>query len=93
LLWNEQRISLKYNFHQTKYAKQNPDLLGNDLLESILKDYNGQTYWLNFNLHSFFKDSNIPKWLDLSVGYGGEAMLNGVQNTGNQSLNTRKRYR
>jgi len=93
LLWNEQRISLKYSFHQTKYAKQNPDLLGNDLLESILKDYNGQTYWLNFNLHSFFKDSNIPKWLDLSVGYGGEAMLNGVQNTGNQSLNTRKRYR
>jgi len=93
LLWEEQRISLKFSFHQTAYAKLNPDKLGNGLLEEILKDYNGQTYWLNFNLHSFFKGSKIPKWLDFSIGYGGESMLRGVQYIDNQSLNNEARYR
>ncbi|WP_246124798.1 DUF2279 domain-containing protein [Algibacter pacificus] len=93
LLWKEQRVSLKFSFHQTKFAKQNPDKLGDGLFEEILKDYNGQTYWLNFNLHSFFKESKIPKWLDFSIGYGGEAMLNGVQNPNNQLLKSDDRYR
>src|SRR5690606_41103423 len=79
LLWNEQRITLKFSFHQTKYAQQNPDKLGNGFLEEVLKDYNGQTYWLNFNLHSFFKESRIPKWLDLSLGYGAYGMINAVR--------------
>ena len=61
LLWKEQRIALKYSFHQTKYAKQNPDKLGNGVLEEVLKDYNGQTYWLSGNLHAFFTESKIPK--------------------------------
>lgn len=75
LLWNEQRISLKFSFHQTQYAELNPDKLGDGFLEEILKDYNGQTYWLSFNLHSFFKQSKIPKWLNLALGYGAEGML------------------
>ena len=77
---------LKYSFHQTKYAKQNPDKLGNRLLEEVLKDYNGQTYWLSANLHSFFKDSKIPKWLNVAVGYGGEGMLSGMKYIDNQLL-------
>ena len=60
LLWYEQRIALKYSFHQTKYADIQPEKLGESLLEQTLKDYNGQTYWLSFNLQSFFKDSKIP---------------------------------
>jgi hypothetical protein len=31
------------------------------------KDYNGQTYWLSVNLHSFYKGSKIPKWLNLAM--------------------------
>ena len=77
LLWEEQRIVMKYSFHRTKYASQRPDKLGNGLLEEALKDYNGQTYWLSANMHSFFKDSKIPKWLNVAVGYGGEGMLSG----------------
>lgn len=75
LLWDEQRISLKFSFHQTRYAELNPDKLGDGFLEEILKDYNGQTYWLSFNLHSFFKQTKIPKWLNLALGYGAEGML------------------
>lgn len=77
LLWNEQRITLKYSFHQTSYAPQRPDKLGDGFLEEVLKDYNGQTYWLSFNLHSFFKQSKIPKWLNLALGYGADGMLTG----------------
>jgi len=43
LLWNEQRITMKYSFHQTRFANQRPDKLGENFLEQALKDYNGQT--------------------------------------------------
>ena len=78
LLWDEQRFVLKYSFHRTKYAEQRPDKLGENFLQEVLKDYNGQTYWLSANLHSFFKESKIPKWLNVAIGYGAEGMLTGV---------------
>lgn len=77
LLWEEQRISLKYSFHRTKYAKMRPDKLGENFLQEVLKDYNGQTYWLSANLYSFNKNSKIPKWLNLAIGYGADGMLTG----------------
>lgn len=77
LLWKEQRISLKYSFHRTSFASQRPDKLGEGLLEELIKDYNGQTYWLNVNLHSFFKESKLPKWLNVAFGYGANGMLTG----------------
>jgi len=93
LLWDEQRVMLKYSFHQTRFAKINPDKLGNGLTQELLKDYNGQTYWLSCNLKSFFKNSEIPNWLDLSFGYGGEGMLTGISNSEIQFLESQKRYR
>lgn len=78
LLWKEQRVVLKYSFHRTQYAAQRPDKLGSGLTEEFLKDYNGQTYWLSFNMSSFFKDSKIPKWLNIALGYGADGMLTGT---------------
>jgi len=75
LLWEEQRIVPKFSFHRTPYAGARPEVLGSTFSEEILKDYNGQTYWLSVNIHSFFKESKIPKWLNLAVGYGGEGMI------------------
>lgn len=77
LLWEEQRILLKYSFHQTKYATQRPDKLGNGFLEEVLKDYNGQTYWLSANINSFVLSSKFPDWINLAVGYGADGMLTG----------------
>ena len=77
LLWKEQRITPKFSFHQTKFASQRPETLGASLNEQILKDYNGQTYWLSFNVHSFTKDKFVPKWLNLAIGHSGEGMLYG----------------
>jgi hypothetical protein len=77
MLWNEQRIIPKFSFHTTPYASARPEVLGSSVGEQVLKDYNGQTYWLSANIHSFFKESKIPKWLDFSVGYGAEGMITG----------------
>lgn len=93
LLWEEQRIALKYSFHQTRYAKIQPDKLGESFLEQVLKDYNGQTYWLSFNVHSFFKESKIPKWLNIAVGYGADGMLGGSEVIDNQLLTNLTPYR
>lgn len=72
--WKEQRIVPKFSAHLTPYAEQRPDLLGETTMERILKDYNGQTYWLSANLHAFMTASKLPPWLNLAVGYGAEGM-------------------
>ena len=77
LLWNEQRIVPKFSFHTTPYASARPNVLGSSLPEQILKDYNGQTYWLSANIRSFTKTSKIPKWLNIAIGYGAEGMVTG----------------
>ncbi|MGJ8760521.1 MAG: DUF2279 domain-containing protein [Polaribacter sp.] len=83
LLWNEQRITVKYSFHQTEFAKQRPNTLGENYLQQALKDYNGQTYWLSANIWSFNKKSSFPKWLNVALGYGAEGMLYGNSNAVN----------
>lgn len=93
LLWNEQRINLKFSFHQTKYAIERPDKLGEFFLEQVLKDYNGQTYWLSANLHSFFKENKIPKWLNVAIGYGADGMLTGLKDIDSNLLTNIHRQR
>jgi uncharacterized protein YfiM (DUF2279 family) len=87
LLWSEQRITVKYSFRQTKFAKLQPNTLGKNILEQSLKDYNGQTYWLSANIWSFNKKSNVPKWLNLAFGYGIEGMLSGGKSDTNPVTN------
>ncbi|MDW8301749.1 MAG: DUF2279 domain-containing protein, partial [Bacteroidia bacterium] len=82
LLWQEQRIDLKFSAHLTPYAAQRPDLLGKTFSERILKDYNGQTYWLSFNIYDFLGEKAqkwYPKWLCMSIGYGADGLLGDYQ--------------
>jgi hypothetical protein len=75
-LWNEQRIQLKFSFYSSNYAKYRTDLLGDSFATQILKDYNGQIYWLSINPSSFIKRENkFPKWLNVAFGYGADGML------------------
>lgn len=79
--WKEQRLQLKFSFHQSPYAKYRPSELGGDLSQQIIKDYNGQSYWLSLNISSFLKKkNNFPKWLNLAFGYGAEDMISGQDN-------------
>jgi hypothetical protein len=84
-LWNEQRIQYKFSFHKNKYREpmleeRADELFGNGVYERMLKDYNAQTYWFSFNLRSFMPESNLPPWLNIAVGYGGDGMFGGFQN-------------
>ncbi len=87
LAWDEQRIKLKFSFHKKNYNdpelnQRSDKLFGNSLAERMLKDYNGQTYWASANLKSFFKNSRLPAWLSVSVGYGAEGLFGGTENIG-----------
>jgi hypothetical protein len=105
LAWNQQKIKLKFSFHKVNYGE--PDLearadeiYGSSGIERMLKDYNGQTYWASANIRSFFPALNIPKWLNISFGYGADGMFGATDNishdeNGNVVFDRRdiKRYR
>ena len=76
LLWKEQRIQMKYSFKPSTYADHRPDLLGSNFLQQTIKDYNGQVYWLSFNINAF-KNTSLPDWLNVAIGYGADGMYNG----------------
>jgi hypothetical protein len=81
LAWGEQRVSLKYSYHGTVFPQYYPAELGSNLPQRMLKDYNGQSYWLSFNIASFLPaSSHFPRWLNLSAGYGAEGMIGAFQN-------------
>jgi uncharacterized protein YfiM (DUF2279 family) len=104
LAWKEQRIQFKFSAHRKKYQPdlemRADELFGQSLAERILKDYNGQTHWLSFNINSFIPKTNFPTWLNISIGYGAGGMFGGYENiaydkNGNISFNRQdiKRYR
>ncbi len=79
--WGEQRVSMKFSASFSPYAKYNPDLLGKQWASRLMKDYNGQTYWLSFNLKSFADSkSKIPSWLNVAAGFGGDGMIGANDN-------------
>lgn len=77
LLWQEQVFKLKFSYSPSKYAQYRPNVLGSNFSERLLKDYNGQTYWLSFSPGTIFKNSAIPEWISLAVGYSADAKLLG----------------
>lgn len=79
LVWEEERIIPKFSYSPTEFASIRPEVLGSSFAESLLKDYNGQTYWLSFSPGTFFKDSPIPEWACVSIGYSAHAKLKGDQ--------------
>lgn len=80
-IWHEQRIGLKLSYHNTKYPQYRPDLLGDNFMENILKDYNGLSVWLSGNLKSFWPDSKLPDWLNIAVGYNANGMTGAATNS------------
>lgn len=93
MAWQEQRILLKYSFHQSDYWKKRPNLLGENLAQNMLKDYNGQTYWMSANIASFLRDeSKFPKWLNVAVGYGADGMLGAFNNQSYPKIERQRQF-
>ncbi|MCS7297936.1 MAG: DUF2279 domain-containing protein [Bacteroidia bacterium] len=62
------QTDIRFSFFPSPYAAQRPDLLGRGLAQ-ILKDYNGQTYWLVILYDKF------P--FGLALGHGARGLLGG----------------
>ncbi len=80
LVWEEQRVVLKYSYHPTELAAYRPSVLGDHWSERMLKDYNGQSYWASFHVTDFLPGTDRLSWLCVSLGYGGTGMLGGHEN-------------
>lgn len=92
LAWDEQRIQLKFSAHRKLYSdatlnQRSNKIFGNGTPERILKDYNGQTYWISTSLKPFFSSTKIPAWLQISIGTGAEGMFGGNENIGKDENN------
>ena len=80
-VWREQKIQLKFSYTASGLARYNPNLLGKNPGTQILKDYNGQSYWLSINPCSFgTNNGKWPAWLNLALGYKGNGMLGANEN-------------
>ncbi|HSZ71370.1 MAG TPA: DUF2279 domain-containing protein [Cytophagaceae bacterium] len=77
LLWKGIRIYPRFSDHPTSYSSIRPNVLGSTFVEQIIKDYNGQTYWLSTPIADWIKnkESKFPKWLGVSLGYGSSGMV------------------
>ncbi len=66
-------IKLKFSYYPTQYSPMRPEMLGSTFIENILKDYNGQTYWLAISPWS-------KSIFTLDIGYSATGMLGGKNN-------------
>jgi uncharacterized protein YfiM (DUF2279 family) len=77
----QQVVSLKYGFRKTIFPPYRPNVLGRTTGVQMLKDYNGQQYWLSLNLASVLPvGPSFPRWLNLDFGYSGSGMIGGHDN-------------
>ncbi len=80
-LWHEQRIQLKLSAHLGPYAQYRPKILGSNIPERLIKDYNAQTIWLSCNIDSFLpKNNSFPDYINIALGYSIEGLTGGVSN-------------
>lgn len=95
LAWKEQRLSFKFSWQEDPLVKSRPGTFGSSLPEKVLKDYNGQTYWLSANLRAFLPRTRVPAWLNLALGYGAGGMLtaetSGITTEGKRDAGNRYR--
>ena len=80
-IWQQQKIQMQFSYHNTIYPKYNPQELGKNLPQRMLKDYNGQSYWLSVNISAFLKtNTTFPRYINADIGYGADGMTGAVTN-------------
>jgi hypothetical protein len=80
LLFREQIVTFKFSYRQSPYPAYAEGDLGRGTFDRMLKDYNGQGYWLCFPLDVVSADRGIPSWLSVAIGYGAGGMYGEFDN-------------
>jgi hypothetical protein len=79
--WGRTKMIMRFSYLPTDFAALRPGTLGSSHAERLMKDYNGQTYWISASLTDLVgKQANIPPWLGLAIGYGADGLLGGYRN-------------
>ncbi len=93
LLTNQIIVRPKFAFRRSGLAGQRPEVLGKNLSEEMIKDYNAQIYRFSFDIKKMIKSKRFPAFINLAFGYGGGNMLYG-QDIENQriGINPYRRY-
>jgi hypothetical protein len=66
----QQFISLKFSYQKSAFANMRPETFGRNFQQRLLKDYNGQTYWLSAPLSlNRANTKRFTRWLCISFGY------------------------
>jgi hypothetical protein len=66
----QQFISLKFSYQKSVFADMRPETFGRNFQQRLLKDYNGQTYWLSAPLSlNRSNTKRFTRWLCISFGY------------------------
>ena len=66
----QQFISLKFSYQKSVFANMRPETFGRNFQQRLLKDYNGQTYWLSAPLSlNSSNTKRFTRWLCISFGY------------------------
>jgi hypothetical protein len=66
----QQFISLKFSYQKSAFANMRPETFGRNFQQRLLKDYNGQTYWLSVPLSlNRTNTKRFTSWLCISFGY------------------------
>lgn len=80
LAWEEQKLNFKFSFQRSSYAPGSHGMLGDNVLESLFLDYNGQSYWISTGIHEFIGNEQMPRWIDVSFGYSANGMYGEFEN-------------
>lgn len=76
-LFKEQKVFIKFSYLNSPYARYRPQVLGKSLPEKVLKDYNGQVYWLCSSPFDWFQKDNKLSFLQVAIGYSIDGYIFG----------------
>lgn len=88
-------VQFKFSYTSSSFANENPNVLGRNFQQRLLKDYNAQTYWMSCNVSSIISvHADFPRWLNVAFGYGATNMLHAKNdvNSVNNFQRTREFY-
>lgn len=80
MVWGRILIFPKVSFFPSEYAAIRPNLLGSNLIEQFIKDYNALTYWYSFSPNLLLGRKLFPSWLNIAIGYSADGLLGGHDN-------------
>ncbi|MFT5845340.1 MAG: hypothetical protein ACI8QW_001216 [Saprospiraceae bacterium] len=88
--FNSQLVRFKWSYSKSGLAETTPNLLGSNSYESLLKDYNAQTYWASVGFMRI--NSSQERWICASLGYSIDGFIRARTPDIPSDLNPRSQY-